>query len=358
MTRTKKLMGTVSATALIAMSTVPAHAEGITAGASITNTVTVDYKIGTAQQSQVEASDTFTVDRKVNFTVEEVGGVTTTVSPGELEAVTTFDVTNLSNATINIGLSVSQQTGGTAANGDTDTFDVSNVKIYVESEATPNGFDASDVEVTHLSEITADEQRRVYVVTTIPLETGSPARNIVSGDVAGVTLTGQAREADAASAGTVLSTDSTNTAGVDTVLADGGDVNYDGLVSDDDDYTVLAAALTVEKTSKVFSDPVSGTDNPKLIPGAVVEYCIAVTNGAGATAEDIVVEDILPVEVEYLSSFGVVLNGTLTAGGVCDDDGPDSGSYAPLDREVSGTLDDLDAGETLTLIFQATINAD
>ena len=38
------------------------------------------------------------------------------------------------------------------------------------------------------------------------------------------------------------------------------------------------ASLAVSKTSNVISDPVNGTNNPKAIPGALVEYRITVTN--------------------------------------------------------------------------------
>ena len=63
----------------------------------------------------------------------EVGSATTTVSPGQLAAVTTFTVTNNSNATLDFALTVAQQAGSTAAHGGTDTFDTTNVKIYVDA---------------------------------------------------------------------------------------------------------------------------------------------------------------------------------------------------------------------------------
>ncbi|MFM9977582.1 MAG: hypothetical protein ACKVOP_06000 [Sphingomonadaceae bacterium] len=56
------------------------------------------------------------------------------------------------------------------------------------------------------------------------------------------------------------------------------------------------AELTMTKVSSVISDPVNGTANPKLIPGAVVEYTILVTNvGNGPVdANTVVVTDPLP----------------------------------------------------------------
>ena len=105
-----KLLGS-AATAALFMAASPAFAAGTAAGLSVTNTVTVDYQVGGVSQTAQTASDTFTVDRKVNLTVAEVGTTTTTVSPGQTAAVTTFQVTNLSNATLDFALAVAQQTG-------------------------------------------------------------------------------------------------------------------------------------------------------------------------------------------------------------------------------------------------------
>lgn len=359
MTNMRKLLGAVSATALIAMSSTQAHAAGVTAGSSIQNTVNVEYRVGTVQQTAVQASDTFVVDRKINLTISEVGNATTSVSPGQIQAVTTFDVTNLSNATVDLALTVAQQVGGAGAHANTDTFDVSNIKIYRDNGTTVGVFDSGDTEVTFLDEALADQTIRVFVVSNIPLQTGAPVRNLVTGDVAAVTLTAAAHAAGAVGLGTrYVATTGANTAGIDTVLADAAgatDVQYDGAFSAKDDYTVLAAALTVAKTSRVISDPFNGTTNPKLIPGAVVEYCIAVSNSGGATASSINVTDILPVEVAYFSTFGVKLNGTVT-GGVCTA-GTTDGTYTAASRTVAGTLNDVTAGNALTLIFRATINA-
>ena len=89
MTRMKRWMGSAGALATI-LATSPAHASGTTAGTTITNTATVDFQVGGVSQTQVSGSDSFTVDRKVNLTTAEVGSTTTSVSPGQTSAVTTF----------------------------------------------------------------------------------------------------------------------------------------------------------------------------------------------------------------------------------------------------------------------------
>jgi uncharacterized repeat protein (TIGR01451 family) len=351
MTRTMRLFASASLLAVAAFAASPASAAGTTAGATITNTVTVDFKVGGVSQTQQSASDSFTVDRKVNLTVAEVGSTTTSVSPGQAAAVTAFTVTNASNATLDFALAVSQPSGGTAAHGGTDNFNVSNIKLYVDTNS--NGaYDAGDTLVTYLDQITADTIVTVFVVTDVPL-------GRATNDVADVRLTATAAEATASGSlgATVVQTSGANTSGMDTVFADtnaSGNVAGDGAAFADDDYTILAAALTATKTSTIISDPVNGTTNPKMIPGAVVEYCIAVANAAGsATATNINISDTLPTATTYLSAFGIKVNGTVT-GATCNADGTAGGTFAS--GVVSGTLSDIAAASASTLVFRVTIN--
>lgn len=77
------------------------------------------------------------------------------------------------------------------------------------------------------------------------------------------------------------------------------------------------AVLIVEKTSTVISDPVNGTTNPKLIPGAIVEYAITVRN-AGTGRPDtasITITDIMPPEMAFATGTPVTFtNGSPTSG--------------------------------------------
>jgi len=343
MKRSKQLLGAVSTFALVALSASPALAEGVTAGDTITNTVTVDFQVGGVDQTAVTDTDTFTVDRKVNVTVSEVGNATTNVSPGQTEAVTTFEVTNLSNDTIDLDLSVAQP--------GTDDFDVTNVTIYLDDG--DGIFNAGDTVVTYLDEIAEDETVTVFVVADVP-------SGQVTNDVSEVVLTADAHAGGGAATlgAELVDTAGANTAGVDTVLADGAgdtDAANDGAFSDTDSYTVAAAALSAAKTSTIISDPVNNTTNPKAIPGAVIEYCIAVSNAAGsATATGVTVTDILPADVTYDATFGIFVNGTVDGSAVCQADGTSGGSFSS--GTVSGALSDIGAGVTRTLYFRATIN--
>lgn len=347
-----QLLASASMLAIATMAAAPAMAAGTASGTTITNTVTVDFQVDGVTQNQVSTSDSFTVDRKVNLTVAEVGSTTTTVSPGQAAAVTAFTVTNASNATLDLGLAVTQLSGGTAVHGGTDNFDVTGPGLFVDTN-TNGGYDVgTDQAVTYLDQIVADGSRTVFVVASIPLGRSTS-------DVAGVRLTATAQEATAAgSMGAVVTeTSGANTTGIDTVFADSnanGNTARDGIHFAEDDYTILAASLTATKTSRIISDPFNGTTNPKMIPGAVVEYCVAVSNAAGsATATDINLSDTLPGTTTYDAGFGIRINGTVT-GSTCNADGVAGGSYSG--GVVSGTLSNIAASVTRTLLFRVTVN--
>jgi uncharacterized repeat protein (TIGR01451 family) len=281
-----------------------------------------------------------------------VGSATTNVSPGQQAAVTAFTVTNVSNAPLDLALAAAQLSGGTAAHGGTDNFDVTGAGVFVDTNTDGDYDVGTDQAVTYLDQVAADASRTVFVVANVPL-------GLSTDDVAGVRLSATAREATAAGSmgAAITETSGANTAGVDTVFADtnaNGNTARDGIHFGADDYTILAASLSATKSSRIVSDPFNGTTNPKMIPGAVVEYCVAVANAAGsATATNVAVSDTLPATTAYDSAFGVLLNGTAT-GATCNADGVAGGAYAA--GVVSGTLSDIAAGVTRTLVFRVTVN--
>jgi uncharacterized repeat protein (TIGR01451 family) len=354
MTSIMKRIAIAGGVAVAALGVTPAFAAGTTAGSTIANTANVDYQVGGVPQTQiVSLANNIIVDRKYNLQVLEVGGANTQSAPGSSAQVTTFTVQNLSNAVIDIGLALTQQVGSAAPFGGTDNFDVTTPLIYVENDATP-GFSAGDTLITFLDEMAADQIRTVYVVAGVP-----GAR--VNGDIAAVTLTGQARVGGVAGQGIVATaTAGANTAGVDNVLADltggfAGDVNYDGLYIAKDAYIVAAPVLTVTKVSKVVSDPFNIPANAKMIPGAVVEYCIQVANSAaGAPATNIIITDGLPPQTTFVT--GSIRIDAAVSGATCSG-GTAGGSYNSGTTTVTGPITgSLAAGASIGVLFQVTIN--
>jgi uncharacterized repeat protein (TIGR01451 family) len=354
MTSKLTYIGIIGLAAFSSVAATPAFAAGTTAGTTITNTATVDFQVGGVNQVQQSASNNFTVDRKINLLVEEVGTVTTNVVPGQANAVTTFQLTNSSNEVLDFALAATQITGGTASHGGTDTFNANNIRIYRDnmSTGTVGSWDVGDTLITgYIDELVVDTAIRLFVVADIP--TG-----LANNAVAGVTLRATAREGSTpgTQGGAITETTGANTAGKDTVFADtagvAGDLARDASHSDDDDYTVQTATLAVTKTSRVISDPFNNGTNPKLIPGAVVEYCIAVANTGSADATSVVINDPVPGQLTF-NAGTILLNGTVT-GGTCNADGAAGGSYAA--PNVSGTIATVAAGATRTLVFRATVN--
>jgi hypothetical protein len=363
----KQFLVAASAFALSIGAANPAFAQATTvpnttlAGTDIDNTVTVNYQVGGVDQTEETASDTFQVDRVINLTVAASDNATTSVSPGQNDSdtpppVTTFVVTNTSNEVLDFQLAVANQGGGAAPNGGTDNFDVGALQIFVD-----NGdgiYNPADDTQTFIDELGVDANVTVFVIGSIP-------NAQVNGDVAAVTLTATAREGGTVggTVGAAITEDTgADTDGIETVFADGAgdtDANRDGSFSATDDYTVQAADITVRKISTVISDPVNGTTNPKAIPGAVVEYCIAIGNASGvADASSITISDPLLANITYDSSFGNLLNGTITGdiatSFTCNADGAAGGSFAS--NTVTGTIPTVAAGDARTLVFRVTVD--
>lgn len=360
-----QLLGAVSAVALIAMSSTPAIAAGTSAGDTITNTVTVSYQVGNDPNTTQDVTDTdsFTVDRRIDVNVNLTSATPVTVAPGQVQAVLAFDVTNLSNDAVDLDLST-VLTGGTPAN-------ITNITIYEDLNG-DGVLDQAEINagaITFLDEVAEDGVTQVLVVADITTDA-------VNGDTFDIVLVADAHEAGAAGLGAeITATAGANTSGVDTVLADGSgsgeEAANDGAHSDTGQFAVAGALVSVVKSSRIVSDPVNGTTNPKAVPGAVIEYCIAVTNAAGAaTATDVTVNDDLPGDVSFTVGSGIFLNGTAaidtsgpnpvaTCSGGTDQEGGDAtftAGGANGAGVVNGTLTDIPASTTRSLYFQVTID--
>ena len=344
----KQLLGAVSAFALIAMSSAPALAQGTSAGSTITNNVTVTFDVGGVTQNAATDSDSFTVDRRVNVNVEWIGSATS-VAPGAQNQAIAFDVTNLSNDTIDLALTTAL-TAGTGAN-------ISGYQIFLDTDGdrvlSQAEFDAGPI--TFLDEVGEDQTVEVIVIADIGL-------GAVNGDTFDVTLTADAHAGGGASSlgAELVATSGANTSGIDNVLFDGigaTDAEYDGAFSDTGTYTVAGALVTVAKSSRVVSDPVNGATDPKAIPGATVEYCITVANAAGgAPATNVDVTDDLPFDVTYDAGYGIFVDGDATCANGTAGGNFTAGAGAGGEDRVTGDLSDVAAGQTRSLYFRVVID--
>jgi uncharacterized repeat protein (TIGR01451 family) len=350
MKTTKQLLGAVSAFALVAMTSAPALAQGTSAGTTISNTVNVTYNVNGITQNAETDTDEFTVDQRVNVTVSYVGPATS-VTPGSTNQAIAFDVTNLSNSTVDLELTAALNAGAAA--------NISNIRIFRDTNG-DRELDATELgagPITYLDEVGSSATG----VTTAVIVLADFGLNAVNGDQFDIALTANAHAAGGAGVlGAELVESATNTAGIDTVLFDGQgatDGVRDGAFSAVGSYTVAGAVIDVAKASRVISDTVNGTNNPKAIPGATVEYCITVSNASGAaTATDVDVLDDLPFDVTYDSAFGIFVDGDANcANGTAGGNFAAGGGAGGADR-VTGDLSDVAGGETRSLYFRVVID--
>lgn len=343
-----------------------AWADGTTAGISISNTATVGYKINGVQQPDVTSNAaSFVVDMLVNLTVAESGGSATTVLPGATAQVTKFTVTNSSNAVLDFRLVPSQDaTGATTAFGGTDGADATNVHAYVDVNG--NGvYDPATDTATWIDQLAADATVAVFIVADIP-------GTVTNNQVIGVTLTAIAASGTTpgAQGSDLVATSGADTPSVvDIVFGDAAgrsDAARDGRHSSGDEYRVSSAAMVITKTARVMSDPKNGTNNPKPVPGAVIEYCIIMQNNGSQPASELLVTDPVPQHTTFVSgsikSAGTVTSGVCNNdGNIEDDDASDAGETdgatgSFVNGVVSVLLNAVNAGQTLTALFRSTID--
>jgi uncharacterized repeat protein (TIGR01451 family) len=122
-----------------------------------------------------------------------------------------------------------------------------------------------------------------------------------------------------------------------------------------------STTLSVTKISSIISDPVNGSDNPKRIPDAIVQYCILISNSGAATADSIVATDSLSGPFTYNP-------GSMRSGGNCgsaatveDDNATGADESDPYGASVSGstitaTAASLAPASSFALTFQVTID--
>lgn len=119
--------------------------------------------------------------------------------------------------------------------------------------------------------------------------------------------------------------------------------------------------LSVTKISSLVSDPINDTTDPYSIPGAVIEYCILISNPGSATATSITATDALPANMTYAA--GTMMSGANCASATTaeDDDAAGADESDPFGASVSGSTITATAGSlapsvAFALTFRATVN--
>ncbi len=121
------------------------------------------------------------------------------------------------------------------------------------------------------------------------------------------------------------------------------------------------ATIAATKTSSIVSDPVNGTTDPKAIPGAIVRYCITLTNTGTATASNLIAADALPPEFSYTAASSRSGTDCATAATVEDDDNIGADESDPVGVSIATdtltiTAATLAAANMIAVTFDGTIN--
>jgi uncharacterized repeat protein (TIGR01451 family) len=339
-----------------------AQAAGTEAGTSIPNQASVSYSVGGTQQSVDSNVATFVVDKKVNLTV--TGGVITQTAIGTNDQVTAFQVTNLTNASQDFHLAPDQQNLSIPILG-ADNFDVSNLRVFVDVNG--NGtYEAGVDTATYVDELAADSSVTVFLVGNIP--------NVPGEDVAIVSVSAQAAEGGQAGtegttlvATSLLQADSPST--MDIVFADASgafDPARDGIGRAFNAYKIGTAAVSMTKTARVISDPINLLVNPRAIPGAVLEYCLTVSNAGPGIATNVSITDQVPTGTTYIPNSlavgGVGAGGQCVLNGTTEDDDTTGSDESDLyggsfnGTAVRGDIPTLLVNTSLTAAFRVTVN--
>ena len=350
-----------------------AYAAGTLSGTAISNLATLNYSVGTVAQPAIGSSATgntagagtatsFVVDNKVNLAVTESGSAVTNVSPGSVNQVTTFTVTNLGNTAQGYTFVAANQLAGSAViAGTADTIDVANFRVFVDSNG--NGiYDPGVDTAVAISTLAPDATVTVFVVADIPV-------GATNGQQANITLT--ATTTTVGTATPVVATVGADTAGVDIVFADaastelafvGTSAARDGQATARDAYRIASAVISVAKTSTLVCDPFNGSGaDRKNIPGSIVRWTITISNAATATTSATLaqVSDTLNANTTFDGNLVTGAGAPATATSCTSAGGaPESAAGNGFKIDVTGDTRVAAAGGAFPAFLTTSANAD
>jgi hypothetical protein len=220
--RTSSLLARLGTMAAILLVGQQALAAGTDPGVSVDNRATVTYSVGGTLQTGIESSPTgnnlpgvgpagqgtdtsFLVDRRVDFTISQVGGALTQVAPGNNGVFVEFYVTNTSNGVLDFVVSPTNLTsadGDVRGPGTTDSdVDMNAIRIAVSAapDGQPGGGAAGDGPApvdpgagaapgaTLIDDLPEDDSIRVRIYADTPA-------TLLNGQIANVLLTASAAD--------------------------------------------------------------------------------------------------------------------------------------------------------------------
>jgi len=275
-------------TAIVLLLGQQAMAVGTDVDTAISNTVNVDYEVAGINQTDLTSTVTFVVDRRVDFTLTQLGGALVDVTPGQPLAFFDLLLTNTSNSTLDFSIALNDAIGTVRGQLVTATMDniiyAVNTLVYTGAEADPVTTGPS-----YVDELAEDDAIRIRIW-------GDAALTLLNGQIDGIEVEVTAGEPDdIGTEGSALSYAGPNgDLTVENVAANDAGL---GIEVQEDGFIVVTADLLVTKIYNVIAGDF-GTGMP--IPGATVEYTVTIVNSSAANADIVVFDDTIDTNVTLI----------------------------------------------------------
>lgn len=327
-----QLLPSCSILALLAAFALPTQAQAqatpplTRAGTTISNTASATFDSGGGPQTIDSNRVDLLVDELLDVTVASNNPTDVPTTPGAIQQVLSFRVTNTGNGVENFVLSTIANAGG-------DNYDPVVTQIYIDANGN-NAFDpATDTLYTPGAgdpQIQPESAITVFVIVTTPGSVVDGNRGLVSLVAAAKTGTGAPGYSFAGQ----------GEGGGDAVV---GSTGADG--TDDGAFIVNAATVTLLKSATITNQ--LGTADP--IPGATITYTIVATVAGSGSVSGLAITDNIPADTIYVP-------GSITLGGsgLSDATDADAGDYNGA--RINVALGTVAGGQTRTVTFQTRID--
>lgn len=291
------IAGTIAA---LLMSISPAaFAIGTAANSKVTNSFTLDYTAGGAQQATVSNQDDeieFIVDRVIDLTVDSLGDKIT--MPGALGQDLVFSLSNTGNDLQAYNLRIVNENGDHSD----DHFDVTNIEILICQDDGDGIFEPGGDDGQFIPHNTRAQTQDLAAdaVLWVAIRAAMPAAGLTTGQRGKVTLIAETMEASIKeSSGKPLSHEHNTHNTQENYFADQSGTSHEQDGNGDHSasafYTIDAPNLSAENAITIHSqtgegcfDFSSAQQEGFAIPGACVEYMFTIENTGGTfAAEDI-----------------------------------------------------------------------
>lgn len=283
-----------------------AYSAGTPAGTVISNKVKLIFDYGDKKGLEAFAETSVVVDNKVNPIVTSVSSPS--VIPSAKSQPLIFTLTNAGNAVQRYKLEAGPVYSP-------ENVEFTNVKIYLDKDdsGTLTSGDILYIDPESFGDIEPDKTLKILIVADVPdnLENGKTSQYYLL-----------ATTVDAGTKTETKQTTGANTNSIDVVFADTKgivDTEKDGKHSAMGVYTVKSAYVNIEKSFEIVSDPLN---EGKPNKNAILRYLLNVTVIGDATAEKVLIKDVVPDGVDYIKG-SIKLNGNPLS----DKEDEDSGHF-------------------------------